>query len=295
MGDADVNGQGMLETYTRKILQLKTSFTATTLSAPKTVLKKMIVEPDTCVTGEQGGKLLACYLYSLVSPDERLWGEGIDATFLSIGVIEFLEKQRAMLRLFPSAKSLIEETISFYPKLVQGLDTARTAQANAAQLDFGDGDGDGNGEDNGEDEHMEGGGDGEDDGAGALGGGGAGAAVDFGMVRPPPRALPLGPRRPAAIAPTSAHRSLINSALPVRTGGIAQSSFSRDTIRTSCMQSLTASHNFTAIYQAPSISSAFSEKPEGRGRMLGLGQLLGGLQMVQSPLVTGIEVSGYLR
>ena len=115
--------------------------------------------------------------------------------------------------------------------------------------------------------------------------------MDFGEdeeVRPPPpprMAHPIGPRRPSTAALTAAHRAHLDAALPVRNGAIAQSSFSRDAIRTVCMQSLAESHNFTALYQAPTIAPAFSES-KVRGRQLGVGQLMGGLKLVNAKVRT---------
>ena len=144
MGDMDVNGQGMLETYTRKLKQVQENFgediDLSSEDAPKIVVKKLVIDPATCVTGEQGGKLLACYLYSLT--DGPTWGTMLGPAFLERGAIPFLEKQLVKLQLFPSAKSLIEHSISFYPKLVQGLVLARAARETAAELDFGDDDDD---------------------------------------------------------------------------------------------------------------------------------------------------------
>jgi hypothetical protein len=302
MGDADVNGLGILETYQRKLAQvsttpflltsshsidsaaahqarpsflppsflricvleqLKTSFPdvdLTTEDNAKDVLKKLIVDPATRLTGEQGGKLLACYLYSL---DDRSsgssWGAVLRPSFLSIGVVPFLQKQLAKLSLFPTCKSLLEEAVKFYPQLVQGLETARAAQAASVELDFSD--------------------DGNDDGA--VEGG-----LDFGdEVHAHTHGLLIGPRRPPAVGPTAAHRAIV--ALPLRTGGIAQSSFSRDAIRSACMASLAASHNYSAVYQAPSIAPAFSEKPaRQRGRTLNMASLRGGLDMVNAQVRT---------
>ena len=175
------------------------------------------------MTGEQGGKLLACYLYSLT--DGPTWGTMLGPAFLERGAIPFLEKQLVKLQLFPSAKSLIEHSISFYPKLVQGLVLARAARETAAELDFGDDD---------------------DDSAGA---GTAGAAsMDFGEdeeVRPPPpprMAHPIGPRRPSTAALTAAHRAHLDAALPVRNGDIAQSSFSRDATHYSATSDTTSTY-----------------------------------------------------
>ena len=68
------------------------------------------------VTGEQGGKLLACYLHELEQT-----GEGQDI-FSEGGAGQWLEKVKPKVLLRPAAKLCIEQALKFLPKLKAGLD-----------------------------------------------------------------------------------------------------------------------------------------------------------------------------
>ena len=63
------------------------------------------------VTGKQGGRLLACYLYSLEQED----------TGPSVGPATWLEGQKQRFMLYPAQKACIEQALKFLPKLKEGL------------------------------------------------------------------------------------------------------------------------------------------------------------------------------
>ena len=84
------------------------------------------------VTGEQGGRLLTCFLVRA----ERAG----DVSFLADGVAAFLEKQLPKVALYPAAKLFIEKAIKFLPKLNAAFAAARAAAAGPSagpELDFG--------------------------------------------------------------------------------------------------------------------------------------------------------------
>lgn len=84
------------------------------------------------VTGEQGGRLLTCFLVRA----ERAG----DVSFLADGVAAFLEKQLPKVALYPAAKLCIEKAIKFLPKLNAAFAAARAAAAGPSagpELDFG--------------------------------------------------------------------------------------------------------------------------------------------------------------
>ena len=100
---------------------------------PKAILKKLLAS-DTLreeeavasgsglpVTGEQGGRLLACYLYSLERADEGP----------SAGAQGWLEGQKPRFMLYPAQKLCIEQALKFLPKLMEGLEAAE-GEAEAA-------------------------------------------------------------------------------------------------------------------------------------------------------------------
>ena len=77
------------------------------------------------VTGKQGGRLLACYLFS-VKDDAAL-------TFLSQGIKAWLEAQLPKYAVVhPVQTSCLKNAVKFLPELERGLATA------AAARDFGD-------------------------------------------------------------------------------------------------------------------------------------------------------------
>ena len=89
------------------------------------------------VTGEQGGRLLACFLV-------RAKKQG-GVSFLADGVEAFLIKQVPKVALYPAAKVCVEKAIKFLPKLEACL-AKRAAEQEAVErrptLDFGDSDDD---------------------------------------------------------------------------------------------------------------------------------------------------------
>ena len=112
--------------------------------APKEIVKKLlgkdvsIDDPipmgrpssrDDGVTGEQGGRLLACYLYELEQT-----GDG-DDIFSEGGAQQWLEKAKPKVLLRPAAKLCVEKALKFLPKLKAGLQTHKTAGADEEDLD----------------------------------------------------------------------------------------------------------------------------------------------------------------
>ena len=81
------------------------------------------------VTGEQGGKMLACFLVHTETAD------GVPS-FLNDGSKAWLEKQLPKCALFPAAKICVEKAIKFLPTLKAGLAKAQTSRG--PMLDFGD-------------------------------------------------------------------------------------------------------------------------------------------------------------
>jgi hypothetical protein len=101
---------------------------------PKAILNKLLGKDVSCddpipegragcsaspvgVTGEQGGKLLACYLYEL-----ELTGDGEDIFSCEGGAKEWLEQIKPKVLLRPAAKLCVEKALEFLPKLKAGLD-----------------------------------------------------------------------------------------------------------------------------------------------------------------------------
>ena len=83
------------------------------------------------VTGEQGGKMLACFLVQKETADNV-------PSFLNNGSKVWLEKQLLACALFPAAKICVEQAIKFLPKLKAGLAEAQTSRG--PTLDFGNDD-----------------------------------------------------------------------------------------------------------------------------------------------------------
>ena len=140
MNELDTTCLGIMQTYERKLQLIETRYPDKT---PTEIITKMlrtnvdIDEVSSAVTGEQGGKMLVCYLHHLYEdkPDE--------APFLEDGIKEWLEEQLKKYPIcFPVQKSCIEQAIKFYPKLIRGLDEysrngPRPAPAPAPDPDFG--------------------------------------------------------------------------------------------------------------------------------------------------------------
>ena len=111
----------MYQTYMRKLGQIENRYPD---MAPKAILRKLLGSDTTRdeeqvlssrsappVTGEQGGRLLACYLYSL-----ELAGEGPSA-----GAHTWLEAQQPHFALYPAQKLCLEKALKFLPKLKECL------------------------------------------------------------------------------------------------------------------------------------------------------------------------------
>ena len=87
------------------------------------------------VTGEQGGKILCCYLFHMYEnqPDET--------PFLEKGILFWLELQLKRYAICaPAQKSCIEQAIRFLPKLIKEVAKARPAAAPAPTFDLDDDD-----------------------------------------------------------------------------------------------------------------------------------------------------------
>ena len=85
---------------------------------------------DDTVTGEAGGKLLACYLFSI--KDKEAW-------LTAAGVKAWLEAQLPKYStMWPAQKAAMEQAIAFLPKLERGLTAAAAARAPAPSFDTPD-------------------------------------------------------------------------------------------------------------------------------------------------------------
>ena len=141
--ELDPTCQGMFDTYERKCKQIDQRYPE---MSEKDIVKKLLgrtgkemaTDSDdesvsvksVGVTGEQGGRLLVCFLVRA----ERQGG----VSFLDQGVANFLEKQVPKVALYPSAKLCVEKAIKFLPKLEAGLAKhAADAATVAPTLDFG--------------------------------------------------------------------------------------------------------------------------------------------------------------
>ena len=151
--ELDPNAQGMHETYTRKCAQIDLRYPE--MSA-KDIVKKLlgraadVMENDSDdeadaasssnsigVTGEQGGRLLACFLVRAEQDNS--------VPFLANGILAFLHKQVPKVVLYPAAKLCIEKAIKFIPKLKAGLaNHVADGAMNGPEIDFGDTDVDDN-------------------------------------------------------------------------------------------------------------------------------------------------------
>jgi hypothetical protein len=81
------------------------------------------------VTGEQGGRLLACYLYHLqMENDEDILG--VDG-----GAQEWLEKAKPKVLLRPAAKICVDKALKFLPKLKAAIEAEAEAEAGEDYLD----------------------------------------------------------------------------------------------------------------------------------------------------------------
>uniref|UniRef100_A0A7S4HFF4 Uncharacterized protein n=2 Tax=Prymnesium polylepis TaxID=72548 RepID=A0A7S4HFF4_9EUKA len=129
--DLDPTCQGLYDTYTRKIGQVESRYPET---EPKDIIKKLLGKDASIddplpngrqsnvpgVTGEQGGRLLACYLFKLQrdveqgGDEEGVLGDDADAQ-------AWLERAKSRVLLRPAAKLYIDKAIAFLPKLKIGL------------------------------------------------------------------------------------------------------------------------------------------------------------------------------
>ena len=73
------------------------------------------------MTGEQGGKLLACYLHSLEEDDAIFTPPTRPQEDAILTPQAWLEKQQPRFLLYPAQKACIKEALKFYPELVAGL------------------------------------------------------------------------------------------------------------------------------------------------------------------------------
>ena len=117
----------MYQTYERKLEQIEKRYPG---MEPKTILKKLLgsdtlrdeeqVLPSRSVpvTGEQGGRLLACHLYSLEQA-----GEGPSA-----GAHAWLEAQQPRFALYPAKKLCLQKALQFLPKLKECLAARASAE-----------------------------------------------------------------------------------------------------------------------------------------------------------------------
>ena len=84
-----------------------------------TLRDELVASRTVPVTGEQGGRLLSCYLYSLEQA-----GMGPSA-----GAQAWLEGQKPRFMLHPAQKSCIEQALKFLPKLKEGLAKHTSAES----------------------------------------------------------------------------------------------------------------------------------------------------------------------
>ena len=142
--DLDPTCEGIRQTYERKLEQIDRRFPS---HGAKAIVKKLLGEDvsrddelpserDTSgvgVTGEQGGRLLACFLHSL----EEDGGSFLDSVG---GAAAWLEKQLPKCALFPAAKLCVQKAIKFLPVLEAGLKKAKKTKAGPAgpKLSFSD-------------------------------------------------------------------------------------------------------------------------------------------------------------
>ena len=130
--------QGMVQTNMRKLALIEKRYSGL---SPREILKKLLgkdvmadeqagasnARDAVPVTGEQGGRILACYLYSLEQSDD-----GDD--FFTLDYIDtkaWLKAQQPRFLLYPAQKVCIEQALKFLPKLKAGL----AAAADAANMD----------------------------------------------------------------------------------------------------------------------------------------------------------------
>jgi hypothetical protein len=139
--DLDPDGsQGTLATYNRKCTLLDDRYPGQGFKAVATALLGNDLNLDEAgssasigVTGEQGGKVLACFLVRA----EKAGGE--DAKFLTKGSMAWLTKQLPKCLLHPTAKLCVEQAMKFLPKLYEALAGPEKGSSHIT-LDFGDDD-----------------------------------------------------------------------------------------------------------------------------------------------------------
>ena len=121
----------MYQTYERKLEQIEKRYPG---MEPKTILKKLLgsdtlrdeeqVLPSRSVpvTGEQGGRLLACHLYSLEQAGE---GRRAQAQELTRGS---RLSSRALRSYYPAQKLCLQKALQFLPKLKECLAARASAE-----------------------------------------------------------------------------------------------------------------------------------------------------------------------
>ena len=123
--DLDADAEGVLQTYQRKLDQIAKRYPEL---QPLAVVKKLLgkdvdidepIEKTRAsnvppVTGEQGGRMLACYLYYLELNDDGFLDSSDDA-------MDWLQTTQPKFLLYPAQKLCIDKAIIFLPKLKAGL------------------------------------------------------------------------------------------------------------------------------------------------------------------------------
>lgn len=110
-GELDRTGLAILGTYNRKMAFIEAQFEGKTA---KEIIAGLLGSDGSTppVTGEQGGKTLACFLFSEIEEGH---------TFLSNGIIPWLDKQLIKFENHPAQKLCIEEATKFASVLEEGL------------------------------------------------------------------------------------------------------------------------------------------------------------------------------
>ena len=148
--DLDPNMYGIFQTFERKCTQLDMRFSG---QPPKQVVRKLLgrtaeeMEMDSddegepqssrsvAVTGEQGGRLLVCFLVRAAQQEDP-------PSFLDDGVLAWLNMQVPKVQMYPAAKLCLGKAIKFLPKLERCLALQEKARKSASSpagpdLDFG--------------------------------------------------------------------------------------------------------------------------------------------------------------
>ena len=143
--DLDETCQGILNTYRRKLRLIDLRYSEV---SAKDILKKLLgadVSEDepvstgrnaTVVTGEQGGKLMACFLYKIhedwehaSQDDNGIFSDAVPSVKM------WLEKQQPRFVLHPAQKKSLQWALKFLPKLEAGLNEAQAARRGSLNSD----------------------------------------------------------------------------------------------------------------------------------------------------------------